>query len=129
MQEIAKKFSGLNVLFVEDNIDLQQTTSLVLGALGANVVIASDGLIGLEKFTNEAFDFIVTDINMPNMDGIEMIREIRTVHNSNIPIVILSAQTDQVVEHIEELNVNGFIPKPLSVDVLKEVFMSLVLNK
>ena len=124
---------NLNVLYVEDHEDCRTSTYLLLEDFFNEVIVAEDGLDGLEKMKNFDFDLIITDIMMPNMNGIEMIKEIKKI-DTQIPIIILSAysDTDFFVETIK-LGIDGYILKPMnlaqSVDILSKVAYNIYLRR
>jgi len=114
IEELIKYSKTLKVLVVEDNDEARKQALKLLSNLFDNIVIAIDGVDGLEKFKADKFDLIITDINMPNMDGIQMCSQIRKT-NKDIPIIILSAYNDTkyFMETIK-LNINGYILKPIN---------------
>ena len=91
----------INVLYVEDEEDVRSLTSNVLSKFVKNVVLASDGEEGIELFSKhnaedselEPFDLVVTDINMPKVDGLEMIEELYKIDN-DIPTIVTTAHND-----------------------------------
>ncbi len=76
----------------------------------------------LKKFNLNEYDIVLTDIVMPEMDGIELIQEVRKVNNE-IPVFILTGyDVDNVKNKCESLNINGFFVKPMQVyDILHEI--------
>lgn len=107
------------VLIVEDNEDLRSFLTLQLQC-SYSVLCAEDGLKGLELAKTQSPDLIVSDIMMPNMDGITMLKHIReTVSISHIPVVLLSVK--HAVQHqIEGLNYGAdcYITKPFNIEFL-----------
>jgi YesN/AraC family two-component response regulator len=124
MQEKIAKLKSIKILFVEDEEDLCTIISDTLSKLQANFHTAKNGKVALEKFKEEGdFDLIVTDINMPVMNGLELIKNIREELNSDIPIVIMSAHTEpEYIKSAEELGVKNYLLKPF--DFIK--FINLV---
>jgi len=108
----------LRVLYVEDEIALRDITSSSLESIITQLVVSDNGKDGLEKFMNHDFDLIITDLSMPVMDGITMIKEIRKI-NSTVPIIVTTAfgSQNEEVEKLNEIGVNAYIMKP--VDVMK----------
>lgn len=109
-----------NILYVEDDEIISEAFVMFFEKIH-NIFQASNGKEGLEKFNNLLeIDLIITDISMPIMNGLEMVRKIRE-ENKEIPIYTLTAFFDSKL-HIEEclkLNVNRIISKPLNVkDIL-----------
>ncbi len=118
-----KEFSkNLNILYVDDDSTLQLITLDILSNFFLNITIANDGVEGLEKFENGDFDLIISDIEMPNMNGIKMISEIRK-KSKDIVILILSAyiKPEYFIETIK-LGIDGYIIKPMEY----EQFISLL---
>jgi two-component system chemotaxis response regulator CheY len=74
---------------------MRMTTRLTLSGAGYTVTEAVDGLDGLEKAKTRRFDAIITDINMPRMDGLRMIEEVRRLSTQvGVPIVFLTTESD-----------------------------------
>ena len=103
----------LKLLYVEDNADARMQTLKLLDNFFRNIVVAIDGKDGLEKFKKDNFELIITDINMPNKNGIEMISDIKLL-NPDIFCLIISAhnETNYFIDAIE-LGVDGFLMKPV----------------
>jgi len=122
MQEKIAKLKTVKILFVEDEQDLVAIISDTLTKLQANFETANNGQVALDKFKNGSFDLIVTDINMPVMNGLELIKHIRDL-NSDIPVIIMSAHTEpEYIKSAEELGVKNYLLKPF--DFIK--FINLV---
>jgi YesN/AraC family two-component response regulator len=123
MQNKIAKLKEIKILFVEDEVDLITIISDTLSKLGANFVTANNGEEGLKVLAeNDDIKLVVTDINMPVMNGIDMIRNIRE-GGSDIPCVIMSAHTEpEYLKSADELNVTDYILKPF--DFIK--FINLV---
>jgi diguanylate cyclase (GGDEF)-like protein len=110
---------SIKVLYVEDELDIQKITSDVLNSVCKEVICAANGLEALELFDSEGdFDIIVTDINMPKMDGISLIKKIRERDNS-FPITITTAHTEvHFLQEAIDLGVNGYTLKPIDLKKL-----------
>lgn len=108
----------LRVLYVEDEIALRDITSSSIESIINKLVVADNGKEGLEKFIAGEFDLIITDLSMPVMDGISMIKEIRKI-NATIPIVVTTAfgSQNEEVAKLQEIGMSAYIMKP--VDVMK----------
>ena len=116
LKNINKKM--LNLLFVEDNPQARESMSIILKAFFGNIITAVDGEDGFDKFKNNRIDIVITDINMPKQNGIEMMKRIRRV-DSNIPIVVISASDDKkyLMNSIKN-GVQDYILKPVVIDEL-----------
>lgn len=115
-----KRKRNLSILLVEDEQSLREVFSTTLGKLYKNVVEASDGEKALEQFQSNKFDIVITDINMPNMNGLEFLKELRKI-NQNCKIIILTAYTDtDYLLDATELNITKYLVKPADMEDLIE---------
>jgi len=113
---LIKYTSPLKLLYVEDNQEAMETSMLIFEEFFDDISVACTGEEGLKKFDDNDIDLIITDINMPNMNGIEMIKEIRKI-NSEVPILVLSANNESkyFMQSIK-LGVEGYLLKPIDMD-------------
>jgi CheY-like chemotaxis protein len=107
------------VLIVEDSENSAMMLEMAFSAIpGLSVVMSSSGLDALRILhgSGSAVQAIVTDLNMPRMDGFEMIRKIREDRAlSATPIIVVSADTDPATpRRVAQLGVDAFFPKPFS---------------
>ena len=123
MQNKIVTLQKIKILFVEDEKELRDIISDTLTKLQANFLTAINGEDGLKVFQNNSdIDLIVTDINMPLMNGLDMIEKIRE-NNKDFPIVVMSAHTEtEYIKKAKELGVSEYLLKPF--DFLK--FINLV---
>ena len=113
------------VLVVDDSTTVRKFVAASLNMKGFRVVTAADGVEALERMPAEKFDLIITDLNMPDMDGFEFIRTLReTPEYRDIPIIVLSSMTDlKNKDYALELGALAFLEKPLSTEAIqREVF-------
>lgn len=113
----AAELAGVRVLLAEDNPTNQMVATQMLGILGAEVTLASDGIETLERFEEAEFDIVVVDIEMPRMTGLDVIRTIRGRgdRRARTPIVALTAYA--LREHRERIagaGADGLISKPIT---------------
>lgn len=100
------------ILFVEDEEDLTLIVADTLRGQGYDIITASNGKEGLEKFKTEAADIVVADVMMPKMDGFTMAREIRKL-SPIVPLLFLTAKsTIDDVEEGFEIGANDYLKKP-----------------
>ena len=121
--------SDYNVLIVEDSPTMRQLIAFALKRIrGVRIVEASDGVDGLKKLSSERFDLILTDINMPIMDGLKLVSLVRNDANyKSIPIVVITtegAQEDR--ERALALGANDYITKPIQPTKILEVARTLL---
>jgi len=118
---------NLTILFVEDDDDLRRATAETFYKLFKRVDLAVDGEDGLESYknyfldNNVNYDIVISDIQMPNMNGIEMSREITKI-NRDQKIIIISAYSDKdYLIDLINIGVEGFMQKPLSLTQIFEI--------
>lgn len=126
MQDKIAKLKELKLLFVEDEHDLMEIISDTLTKLQANFLTASNGKEALEILKkNQDIDAVITDINMPVMNGLDMIEEIKK-KQSDLTVIIMSAHTEtEYIQKAEEFGVNDYLLKPF--DFIK--FIELITSK
>jgi len=133
IQKIIQFTKNFNVLFVEDNVKARNEMKLIFDRFFNEVITAVDGEDGVEKFKLHRVDLVITDINMPKMNGLDMIREIKKI-SPDINTLVISAynETEYFIEAIK-IGVDGFILKPFEIDqfieILKKIVSHLLLKK
>ncbi len=114
---LTKISKTLKILYVEDNDDVREQTQKLLSNFFDEIIIAIDGKDGLKKFEEhkDSLNIVFTDINMPNMNGIEMLEGIRKI-NTTIPCIVISAHNESnfFLQTIK-LGVDGYLLKPINV--------------
>ena len=116
------------ILTVDDSASMRQMVTFTLKGAGYDVVEAVDGKDALSKINGADVGMIITDLNMPNMDGIELIRQVRGLPGLKfIPIVLLTTESqDSKKKEGKEAGATGWIVKPFKpeqlVAVVKKVF-------
>ncbi|HLU79974.1 MAG TPA: chemotaxis response regulator CheY [Burkholderiaceae bacterium] len=113
----------MKILIVDDFPTMRRIIKNLLKDLGfENVDEAEDGAMGLEKLRNGNFDFVVSDWNMPNLDGLEMLKAIRADPNlSKLPVLMVTAEAKK--ENIiaaAQAGANGYVVKPFTAATLEE---------
>lgn len=116
---------GKKVLVVEDHHDTSYLLCRLLKTEGYEVEHAIDGMVGYNAAASEHPDLIVTDIQMPRMDGIEMIKRIRESQAiSRTPIIVISAYGRRLIDDALEAGADGFVEKPIDLDSFLEAIKS-----
>ena len=110
------------ILYIEDNLGNRMLVRRILEAEGYSITEAPDGPTGLDLAAREPFDLILLDINLPEIDGYDLARRMRTMSNlDDVPILAVTANVMQGdKERTLEAGCDGFIPKPIDVDKLPE---------
>jgi two-component system chemotaxis response regulator CheY len=112
-------------LVVEDSPTMRQLISFALKRIpGCRIIEANDGIDALKKLSTQKFDIILTDINMPIMDGLKLVSMVRNdpMHKA-IPIIIITTEgAEEDRKRGMALGANAYIPKPIqTVDLLNVV--------
>jgi len=126
MQEL-NLLKHANILFVEDD---KQIASIIIEKfknICNNIDYCEDGKLGLNfyKQNHKKIDIIITDIRMPKLNGIEMVRSIRE-QDVDIPIIMITAFEDQkILKELINLRVDGFLAKPITIDELYNILIKV----
>jgi len=109
------------ILIVDDSPTIRKFVSVSLSMQGFTVVSACDGMDALEKLPRENVDLVITDLNMPNMDGFEFIRALRDIPDyRDLPVIILSSLGDTVSKETgARLGVSSYVVKPFSLEKIQ----------
>jgi len=118
------------ILYVEDEQSVQNQTKMILDDFVKEVRVASNGEEGLKMALEDDVDIIVTDIMMPQKNGIEMLKELKNTHKKDIPAIITTAftETEYLMEAIK-LKIDGFITKPINIKDLINAIYAVMLPK
>jgi two-component system, chemotaxis family, chemotaxis protein CheY len=111
------------ILTVDDSASIRQTVKITLVSSGHSVVEAGNGADGLDKAASAAFDLVITDLNMPEMDGLTMIRELRQKPAyAGVPILFLTTENDaSIKQQAKAAGATGWITKPFAADQLSKI--------
>jgi len=114
-------FKQQKVLYVEDDEAIMETFSKILRKVFKEVVTATDGIKGVEAFKqNPDINYVISDIKMPNMDGLEMIAQIKKI-NKDIPCILTTAHGEyDYFMRADEVGVYRYIQKPVNINELFE---------
>jgi len=111
------------ILIVDDSETVRQVLQLALGNAGYQVVEAEDGFDALVKLSGAQIDMLITDLNMPNMDGLELIKKVREEGKHRFtPIVMLTTESSEEKKKAgREAGASGWIVKPFKPEQLLKV--------
>ena len=120
--------NNITALVVDDSKSMRQVISLTLKHAGYNTIEASDGEEALEIAKSQNFDIVLTDINMPIMDGVTLIEQLRTLPEyKSTPILTITTESADVKKHAgKEAGATGWIVKPIDQDKLLAVMDKLL---
>lgn len=111
------------IMTADDSASIRQMVSFTLKDAGYNVVEASDGRDAIDKLNGTTINMLISDVNMPNMDGIELVRQVRTNPAYKfIPIIMLTTESqDSKKQEGKQAGATGWIVKPFKPEQLLAV--------
>ncbi len=126
LQDIIRLGSKLSVLYVEDDIEILTETAKILEKIFKQVETARDGSEGLMMFSKDRYDLVITDIEMPELNGLEMSKKIKEI-DPQIPIIVISAYSNSsyLIEAIN-ISINYYVLKPILLPQLLTTLHSVV---
>jgi chemosensory pili system protein ChpA (sensor histidine kinase/response regulator) len=113
----------LQVLFIDDSLSVRRVAERFLVSLGVEVTLAADGQEGLERLRTRHFDLVFTDLEMPRLNGYDLIREVRAnAALSRVPMVVVTSRSGQ--KHRDQataLGATDYVTKPFTAEILDEM--------
>ncbi|MBF0559776.1 MAG: response regulator [Nitrospirae bacterium] len=118
----------MKLLIVDDDKTTRKLLSLYLKGKGYEVVMAENGLEALEKLGTESINLVVSDMNMPYMDGIELTKTLRAdVNLKNIPIIMVTTEADDdEKKKAFDAGVDDYLVKPTNADAISESIKRII---
>lgn len=114
------------ILLVEDDRNLSRSMDIMLTLEGFEVITVYNGDEALNKLFRKPFDLLITDIVMPYLDGLELIRKLRSI-NRHIPIMVVSGNlNEELNESLQELNIRHVLPKPIKPFEFRQMISSIL---
>lgn len=119
------------VMVVDDSLTVRKITGRLLTREGYQVIVAKDGIDALEKLQDVTPDVVLTDVEMPRMDGFELTRNIRADESiKNMPIIMITSRTaDKHRQYAQDIGVDVFLGKPYEESELLGHIIKLVKMK
>jgi two-component system chemotaxis response regulator CheY len=119
---------GRTIITVDDAATIRKMVSFTLRGAGHEVLEAQDGSIALNLLQARAVDLVITDVNMPNMNGIELTRRLRTLPSfSRTPVLLLTTESDPAKKaEGRAAGATGWIVKPFSQEQLLAIVARLL---
>lgn len=109
----------MRILYAEDDPVMQKMIVYSLIKMGHEVTTVDNGKEAIDALNSEDFGFIILDVFMPMVSGLEVAKYIREELNKNTPIVMLSRNgTEMIIEEAKDIGVNNYITKPIEPDML-----------
>ena len=120
---------NIKILFVDDSSTIREMVESALIEIGyINIQSADDGVEALELCAEDEYDFIITDINMPNMDGIELISRLRdTLDYMSTPIMVLTTEwSAKMKAKGKQVGATSWIVKPFDITLLHRAILETI---
>ena len=120
---------NIRILYVDDSVTIRDMVESALLELGyLNIQSADDGVEALELCDNDEFDFIITDINMPNMDGITLIENLRNrLDYISTPILVLTTErTNEMKAKGKQVGATSWMVKPFDKELLHSAILQTI---
>lgn len=118
--------SNIKILIVEDDFASQQILKIALSKLSNNVIVAKDGIEGLEMFQSEKPEIVVSDISMPRMNGLDMATSIKALSPKTFIIILSAHDNSNMLLKSIEIGVYGYLIKPLKISKINEMVMNII---
>jgi len=116
------------ILVVDDSVSIRESVSFFLNEAGYTILKAGDGEEALKLFNDQKIDLLLTDLHMPKMNGIELIKNVRQLdHYKRIPILLLTTETlkEKKLE-AKKSGATGWLNKPFDKEKLNSVIKKLI---
>lgn len=119
---------GKRIITVDDSASMRQMVSFTLKLAGYEVTEAADGLEAADKFDGADWDLLITDLDMPRMDGLELVQEVRQrAAYKTMPVLILTTKNEESLKHrARQAGVTGWIKKPFLPEQLRAVVRQIL---
>lgn len=117
------------ILIVDDSASLRQVVNISLSGAGYTVIEACDGVDALTKLDGSKINLIVSDVNMPNMDGITFVTEVKKMDNYKFtPIIMLTTESqDDMVQKGKAAGAKAWLVKPFKPEQMLDAVQKLVM--
>ncbi len=125
-KEFKEAAQGVSVLYVEDDLELRQNTVRLLSSFFTGIGVADNGLDGLNKYRSNQYDLVITDINMPVMNGVKMAQEIKKENPQQVIVVISAHDEARYLLDLINLGIDYYILKPLDLNKFLNILYKAV---
>ncbi|KQW91681.1 two-component system response regulator [Massilia sp. Root418] len=117
------------IMVIDDSASLRQVVGIALKGAGYDVIEARDGMDALSKLTGQKVNLVVCDVNMPNMDGITFVKEIKQLPNYKFtPVIMLTTESQEAKKREgQAAGAKAWVVKPFKPEVLLGAVQKLVL--
>ena len=127
VEDLKESSQNLVILYVEDEADTRNQITQILGIFFKKVIVGVNGLDALEKYNDnlEKIDLVMTDLTMPKMDGLSMLKEIKKINNQQNSIILTAHNSSEKLMKIIDLEIDGCLLKPVNMDEMIKLLLSV----
>ena len=129
IMQLRKYAQTMIILYVEDDLNTRNEVTRGLKKIFRSVEVATNTNDGLKLYNKSRHDIVITDIEMPIMDGIEMVKQIKIINKNQIVAVSSAYDHQKYLLELIEHGVDSFIMKPFNIDEFFETIHKLIKNK
>lgn len=117
------------IMIIDDSASLRQVVAIALKGAGYDVIEAGDGRDALNKLTGQKINLIICDVNMPNMDGITFVKEMKTLANYKFtPVIMLTTEGSEEKKRAgQEAGARAWVVKPFRPEQMLDAVSKLIL--
>lgn len=121
--------AGKTILIVDDSASLRQVVNIALTKAGYSVIEACDGKDALSKVNSGKINLVISDVNMPNMDGITFVQELKKLPAFKFtPVIMLTTETaDQKMTAAKQAGAKAWVVKPFKPDQMLQAVSKLIM--
>ena len=118
-----------NILVVDDEEGIRVILEIGFQEIGANTILASNGKKALDILKNQKVDLLLSDIQMPELDGIELLKELKRIKHQKLVIILISGNSEITEESMKPLGVAKVFRKPFILDSFVKEVMTVYENE
>ena len=118
----------IKILYVEDDDGIREPTIELLLSIFSSVTAATNGEEGLEKYKNSSFDIVISDILMPKMNGVTLVKKIKEINESQVVVITSACDDSTYLLDLINLGVSSFILKPIHSEQILHTLYEIVVN-
>ena len=118
----------ISILIVDDDPELLESITSLFSIFGFSVDDATGGVPAWEKVQAKKYDIIISDVKMPDMNGLELLKKVRSIDAFNPKVLLISGHTEHPIEDMLELGANGFFSKPFNATAVRDSLTQTLLS-
>ena len=124
--DLFNELRSMTILLIDDDEWIRDSLCIFFESEGCHLTALETAEEGMEAVTKQAYDILVTDYRLPDMDGLEFLRHIRATQPHIMTILITAYKSEDIVSEAMALGVQDFIEKPFTTQTIEESFMRLL---